>query len=109
MGCAAAGVAGWKENILSYPADWDKDGKLEDWQGVRAYYPNIVHEMNTKNNFLLFHEIGHLTRLGDCVFPEIASISVEILGHRTKTFKTMETIKLDQLLMTMLGYVKIIP
>ena len=74
LGCAAAGVAGWKENILSYPADWDKDGKLEDWQGVRAYYPNIVHEMNTKNNFLLFHEIGHLTRLGDCVFPEIASI-----------------------------------
>ena len=74
LGCAAAGVAGWKENILSYPADWDKDGKLEDWQGVRAYYPNIVHEMNAKNNFLLFHEIGHLTRLGDCVFPEIASI-----------------------------------
>ena len=51
--CAAADVAGWKENILSYPADWDKDEKLEDWQGVRAYYPNIVHEMNIS----LFHEV----------------------------------------------------
>ena len=70
----AYGVAGWRENILSYPGDWDGDGVNEDWQGVRQHYGKTIEDLNKKSNFTLYHEIGHLTRLGDCVFSDIPSI-----------------------------------